>query len=360
MSQDTNDNTDITIQDQITLSDVDAMLRAGQIANDYAQSTVFSDYHIRRSDNTLRRQLGDLRLFALFLNNAGLRLNGDTLQISPEAWRGVTWGIIEGFKRWMLTEGYAVGSINVRLSTIKTYARLAVKAGTITAEEGLRIKGVNGFSHQEKRKVDQKRTVTRVGEKKAQPVRITTEVYRKLIAGQPKTPQGRRDTLMLCLLLEHGLRVGEVAGLAVDDIDLNRGVLHFFREKVGKQQVHTLTANTYRAVSFYLETEGAPQGGYLLRASYRGGHLAPSSGMTKRAINKRIRLLGRRMGIDGMSPHDCRHFWATRAARSGTDTFALQEAGGWNSLAMPRRYVEESSVANQGVMGFNTVDDKNE
>lgn len=359
MTHNSHDDTNITIQDQVTLSDVDAMLRAGQIANDYAASTVFSDYHIRRSDNTLRRQLGDLRLFSQFLNYAGLRINGETMQVSPDAWRGMTWGIIEGFKRWMLSEGYAVGSINVRLSTIKTYARLAVKAGAISPEEGLRIKGVNGFSHQEKRKVDQKREVKRVGDKKAQPVRIEDEGYRKLIADQPETPQGRRDTLMLCLLLEHGLRVGEVADLTVDDIDLNRGVLRFFREKVGKQQTHILTENTYRAALLYLETDGAPGGGCLLRASYRGGQLAPS-GMTKRGINKRIRLLGQRAGIDGMSPHDCRHFWATRAARSGTDTFALQEAGGWNSLAMPRRYVEESSVANQGVLGFNTVDDQNE
>lgn len=43
------------------------------------------------------------------------------------------------------------------------------------------------------------------------------------------------------------------------------------------------------------------------------------------------------------------HAWATRAARSGTDPFALQEAGGWNSLTMPRRYIELAEVANQGV-----------
>jgi len=47
--------------------------------------------------------------------------------------------------------------------------------------------------------------------------------------------------------------------------------------------------------------------------------------------------------------HDCRHSWATRASRNGTSPFALQEAGGWNSLTMPRRYIDESEIANEGV-----------
>jgi len=50
-----------------------------------------------------------------------------------------------------------------------------------------------------------------------------------------------------------------------------------------------------------------------------------------------------------LSAHDLRHTWATRAARSGVDPFRLQQAGGWSSLAMPRRYVEDSEIANEGM-----------
>jgi integrase len=71
--------------------------------------------------------------------------------------------------------------------------------------------------------------------------------------------------------------------------------------------------------------------------------------MSQRAITARVRLLGERLGILGLSAHDCRHYWATSAARHGTDPFVLQEAGGWSSLAMPRRYVEANDIANQGV-----------
>ena len=55
--------------------------------------------------------------------------------------------------------------------------------------------------------------------------------------------------------------------------------------------------------------------------------------MTERAITKRVSALGDELGIRGLSAHDCRHYWATQAARSGTPVKNLQEAGGWNSPA---------------------------
>jgi integrase len=86
----------------------------------------------------------------------------------------------------------------------------------------------------------------------------------------------------------------------------------------------------------------------LLRRSRKNDHLG-MPGMTERGITLRVRVLGERVGLVGLSAHDCRHFWATSAARNGTDPFALQEAGGWSSLAMPRRYVEDQQIANEGV-----------
>jgi hypothetical protein len=50
-----------------------------------------------------------------------------------------------------------------------------------------------------------------------------------------------------------------------------------------------------------------------------------------------------------LSAHDQRRCWATRAARANTDAFDLRDAGGWNSLAMPNRYVEAAQFANEGV-----------
>jgi integrase len=117
---------------------------------------------------------------------------------------------------------------------------------------------------------------------------------------------------------------------------------------VDKLQTHRLTPDTKRALQKWFSGGDAPLAGPLLRASRKGGFLT-SAGMTERAITKRVHDLGELMGISGLSAHDCRHYWATTAARKGTDPFALQEAGGWNSLAMPRRYVEAAKIANEGV-----------
>jgi integrase len=73
------------------------------------------------------------------------------------------------------------------------------------------------------------------------------------------------------------------------------------------------------------------------------------NGMTVGAINKRVGFLGQEAGLLGLSPHDCRHYWATSATRGGTDLKSLQDAGGWKSPAMPMRYVESTAIANQRV-----------
>jgi integrase len=91
-----------------------------------------------------------------------------------------------------------------------------------------------------------------------------------------------------------------------------------------------------------------PAIGPLLRGSRKGGALT-EGGMSERAITGRVRELGERIGVGGLSPHDCRHYWATFWADK-VDVLRLQEAGGWSSLTMPRRYVEEAEIANEGMV----------
>ena len=146
----------------------------------------------------------------------------------------------------------------------------------------------------------------------------------------------------------YGLRCGEVALLDVNHVDLKAGELKFYCPKVDKVQTHRLTKDAKQALQAWFDYGDAPAVGSLLRSSRKGGELT-SAGMSERAIIKRVNVLGEQVGIDGLSAHDCRHYWATTAARKGTDPFALQEAGGWNSLAMPRRYVEAAKIANEGV-----------
>lgn len=88
-----------------------------------------------------------------------------------------------------------------------------------------------------------------------------------------------------------------------------------------------------------------PAFGPILRASVRSGKLA-AAGMQRESISRRVKELGKAVGIDKLSAHDCRHFWTTHA---GTAPFALKQAGGWSNMATVSRYVDESTVANEGV-----------
>lgn len=331
----------------------------GQIANHVSSMEVFGDYQERKAKHTIRRQASDLKLFAQFLQQADVDIDAERLTTNPEAWRGVTWGLASQFMGWQLTRGYAVSSINVRLSTIKTYAKLALKAGAILPEEYALIQAVEGYSHKEIARVDREREEvnlpTRMGRKKAEAVSLKKSQADKLKM-QPNTPQGRRDALLMRLLLDHGLRLGEVAGLEVKCFDLEEGLIRFFRQKVDLVQLHRLTPDTLQAAKNYIEND-APEDGNLWRGSaskqdgkdkFHGGMLT-DDGMSTRAITQRVRVLGEAVGIQGLSPHDCRHYWATQAARNKTPIDRLKDAGGWSSPAMPLRYVKAEAIANEGV-----------
>ncbi len=320
-------------------------LLVGERANQAAAASRFADYRSRRADQTLRRQDADLQLFREFLAMYNV-LTGN-LAHEPAAWRPVTWGLVEAFVKWQIQQGYAIQTINVRLSSIKSYARLAMQAGALLPQEYALIRAVQGYSHREQNRIDSRRDVTRIGLKKAEPVKLTPE-QAALLKQQPDTPQGRRDAFLMCLLLDHGLRVGEVAALAVSDFNLAAGELRFFRPKVNKEQIHHLTRPTLAALQAYHQHGDMPLQGLALRRSLRNEELG-ANGMSDRAITARVCFLGEKIGVVGLSAHDCRHFWATSAARHGTDPFVLQEAGGWSSLAMPRRYVEDNEIANEGV-----------
>ncbi len=356
------------MSDLTTTNRETAVSTIGTTANRIAAGHTFADYLSRKSANTIRTQAAALALFADYLHQVGMAAG--ELQTKSTAWAGITWGIVEGFKAWLLKEGYSIASVNNRLSIIKTYCKLAAKAETIPADDLQLILAVSGYSQKEAARVNEKRHVHRVGHKKADHVSLTAE-QAAVLKSQPETAVGQRDGLMMCLLLDHGLRCGEVAALQVEHFDLRRGMFTFYREKVGKTQTHKMTQATARAARAYLAASGRING-RLLVGSHRDTGLTDKP-MTARAITKRVAWLGKQqlglyrekqvfvtntpigavyktVKVGTLSAHDCRHFWATDAAKNKTDAFRLRDAGGWSSLAMPSRYVEAARIANEGVV----------
>jgi integrase len=325
----------------------------GLAANQAAAAGVFFDYRMTLAPNTLRRHRAALELFAEYLGEKGL--HPGHLHDDPIAWRGITWGLVDGYYKWLLRQGYSVGTANVNLSTIKTYARLAIKAGVVDADESLLIDTVRARSRRrDKMRIDEQRRLedipTRIGSKKSEPLLLTAGQSAAL-KQQPDTPQGRRDCLLMCLLLDHGLRVGEAAGLRLMDIDLKTATISVYRQKVDKHQIHRLSKETFEAAQRYLSMDSvAIRTSYpaLLTGSTKNGELHGK--LSIRAIFNRVRLLGKQNGLDDLSPHDCRHTWATLASRAHTPLERLMDAGGWSSYTMPLRYIQSNEIANEGVL----------
>lgn len=322
----------------------------GKVANDYAAAAAFSDYQNRKPINTLRRQKADLALFTKFLLLSGLEV-GDLVN-DPDAWKIVSWGLVAAFQDWQLGKGYAVRSVNVRLSTVKTYARLALKAGALTPEVYTMIRAVEGYSRNDAIEVDKKRAAdeieTRTGAKKERFNVLSLEQITALKNRDTTKPQERRDALLFGLMLDLGLRVGEVAKLTRDNFNLEVGTLKFYRPKVKREQTHKLSNWLRIAAAAYLDND-APAVGIIWRGSTKHGTLTDDR-MTERAITAHVQRFGKTIGIKNLSAHDLRHTWVTWQVRSGTRLEVLQEAGGWSSLAMPVQYIEAAKIANDGVL----------
>lgn len=317
----------------------------GHAENIVSANNAFKGYQEKIDPRTYTRQQYDIALFCQFIATKGIILNKDELLSSPSAWMDITHGLIDSFTRWMLEEGFAIGSINVRLSTIKTYFNLAAKAGYIREDEAVKAHFVKGYSYKQGLNVDERREVKRKGEKKARPITLTKEQM-ELLKKHSDTPQGRRDALLMCLLLDHGLRCGEVADLTRANIQLTSGILTFFREKTKEQDKHKLTSDTLVALMKYFEVYQPT--GKLLAGSHKSGKLMGE--MSRRAITKRVQVLGEEiLGIDNLSAHDCRHAWVEAAIRGGTNIKTLQQAGGWSSPTMPLRYATKAEISNEGV-----------
>lgn len=348
---------------------------AGQLANQLAAASVFNDYKMRKSANTLNQQMRSLMLFARSLvafeatargddmtTGTGRRLLqarsiGEKLFTSPQAWQHVTHGQVKAFEGWMLSHGYSVGSINVALSHVRVYAELAWKAGAMPEHEARLIAAHGNIRGPEAANIDQKRETTRVGAKK-QYFNVLTDAQIDALLTQPATPKGRRNSVILTTLLYFGLRAGELAAMRVEDMDMAGKRIHVTREKLkGTAKEHAVYGmagypmlmgayETYMAIDAPTERKRP----LLLGALSNNKDSALSDKpMTRVTISQVVRQEGKRIGVPNLSAHDLRHTGATKIAQRDKDVVALRDWGGWNSIQMPARYAKRAKTANEGV-----------
>jgi integrase len=144
-------------------------------------------------------------------------------------------------------------------------------------------------------------------------------VARLLASCDRRTGLGRRDYAMLLLLARLGLRAGEVASLALDDIDWRAGQLTV-RGKGGRQDRLPLPADVGAAIAAYLR-RGRPGTGDR-RVFVRV--LAPAVGLGTTAVIWAVYSACDRAGLPRVGAHRLRHTLACEALRAGA---SLVEVG---------------------------------
>ncbi|HWM73657.1 MAG TPA: tyrosine recombinase XerC [Nocardioides sp.] len=150
------------------------------------------------------------------------------------------------------------------------------------------------------------------------------------------SPVGLRDVAMLEVLYATGIRVGELVGLDVDDIDRDRNVLRVFG-KGRKERAVPFGRPAARALDFWLR-HGRPA------LALDGAGAALFLGVRGRRIDQRAvrRLVHQRLvdvpGAPDMGPHGLRHSAATHLLEGGADLRSVQEMLGHASLATTQRY----------------------
>jgi integrase/recombinase XerC len=272
----------------------------------------------RLSPNTVAAYRTDLRALATFLGR-----NRSSLTGAP-------YPLLRRFLAQQHTLGYARASIARRVGAIRTFYRWAASTGRIGADPALllgRPKVVNRLP-----------TVLRPDEAAG-----LAEA-----PGGPEAPPSEeplvralalRDRAALELLYGSGLRVGEVAGLTLDRIDLRRERV-LVLGKGAKEREVPLSGYAVDALGAYLR-EGRPR-----IAAEGSGNLFFNR--RRRPFSERdIRSMVQRYGatlLPGrrVTPHTLRHSFATHLLEGGADIRAVQELLGHASVATTQRYTHVS------------------
>lgn len=303
-----------------------------------AAKRLFAEYRAKLAPQTVRRIDADMRLFANYLHEAH-DLEPVNLSSHPLAWSLITGDQVNGFAQWQLEQGYTQSTSNIRLSTVRSFAKLASQSGLLSQKELSQIRKVNITKRKAQRTESKLPSSYRRGTKKAAPIKLTMDQVQMLMRQPLETAQGSRDGLLLSLLLEHGLRVNELASLKIGDIDRSDSTFHISRNVPSEDQTFPLSEaalRAYDAYHKYIKKEAA--GTQLLRAVRKGGKHVSKAGLTTRGISLRVEKLGAEIGIQSLSAHDLRHTWAANAAQSGVEPAKLQVFGGWSSRAMVRKF----------------------
>lgn len=145
-----------------------------------------------------------------------------------------------------------------------------------------------------------------------------------------------RDRAIVEVLYSCGLRISELTGLAVGDLDLTQNLVRVLG-KGRKERIVPVGRKAHEAVVEYLRARNQPADQEPLFLNARGGRLTP------RSIQRHLKTRLLKSGIlKDLSPHALRHTFATHLLDGGADLRSIQELLGHASLSTTQKYTQVS------------------
>jgi site-specific recombinase XerD len=269
----------------------------------------------RLSPRTVQAYRTDVTSLALFLSRGGGRLS---LATYPS------------LRRWLAhlgTRGMTRASLSRKAAAVRTFYAWALGRGVVESNPAALL--------------------TRPAARSRLPsVLKPPEAERLATAPLAEDPLGKRDRAILELLYGCGLRVAELCGLDVEDVD-PEGQRVRVMGKGGKERVVPLGDFAALAVRTYLDSgreafvpDPPPEGHERTDPLFFNRRRKRLSSRDARAVVERYvtrALAGRRV-----SPHTLRHSFATHLLEGGADIRAVQELLGHASLGTTQRYTHVS------------------
>lgn len=234
----------------------------------------------------------------------------------------ITTRLLRSYLVWLHEQGYAKATVARRLASVRSWCRFLCREGQLATNpaEGLR-------SPRQDKKLPHFLNVE--------------DVLRLLNAPSTEDSFGLRDRAILETLYSGGLRVSELTGLEVADLDLDSGVATV-RGKGKRERLVLLGPYALEAIKHWLTCrEAFLSSGSFDRRRQQSALFLNKNGtrLTSRSVGRLLRKYCQMAGLDPKtSPHSLRHSFATHLLDRGADIRSVQELLGHRSLATTQIY----------------------
>jgi integrase/recombinase XerD len=257
---------------------------------------------------------------------------------------------LRAYVGWLGDQGRSIATVDD--ATIAAYVghlRSGGRAASSVKRALVSVRGLHRFLAQEQEgRVDPTASVALPKVPRGLPKALSEdEVGRLLASVVGDDPLARRDRVILEVLYGTGLRISELVGLSLDDLDLDAGLLRAFG-KGAKERIVPLGSHATRALVAWLGRGGREQveparwarrgDQEALLLNTRGGRLSRQGAWIV------VHHAGERCGLGGrLSPHVLRHSCATHMLDHGADIRTVQELLGHASISTTQVYTLVSS-----------------